>query len=95
MKFFATALCVLLLSGAEAALAAGDQGATGSPTAAQTMEKVDAQIKQKLESQGYANIQITGRDKGHIDVTATKNGKTEKLAVNPETGVATPDTDED
>ena len=25
-------------------------------------------------------------DKGHVDVTASKNGKTEKLAVNPQTG---------
>jgi predicted aspartyl protease len=95
MKFLSAALFVLLLSSSGAALAAGDQGAAGSPTAAQTMEKVDAQIKQKLESEGYTNVQITGRDKGHIDVTATKNGKTEKLAVNPETGVASPDTDRD
>ena len=59
------------------------------------MEKIDTQIKQKLASDGYTNVQITGRHGNHVDVTATKNGKAEKLAVNPETGVATPDTDKD
>lgn len=55
----------------------------------------DAQIKQNLESQGYSNIQIKRHDKGHIDVTGSKDGKTEKFAVNPQTGQISPDTDND
>jgi hypothetical protein len=55
----------------------------------------DAQIQQKLESQGYTNVKITEHDKSHIDVTATKNGKTEKLAVNKTTGAVTEDEDKD
>lgn len=55
----------------------------------------DAQIQQKLQSQGYTNVQVTKHEKGHVDVTATKNGKAEKLAVNPQTGAPTPDTDDD
>jgi hypothetical protein len=55
----------------------------------------DAQIQQKLQSEGYSNIKVTEHDKSHIDVTATKNGKTEKLAVNPSTGAVTQDQDKD
>ena len=55
----------------------------------------DAQIQEKLKADGYTNVQITEHDKDHVDVKATKNGKTEKLAVNPQTGAVTPDTDND
>jgi hypothetical protein len=54
-----------------------------------------AQIQQKLKADGYTNVQVTDHDKDHIDVKATKNGKTEKLAVNPATGAVTPDDDKD
>jgi Peptidase propeptide and YPEB domain len=55
----------------------------------------DAQIQQKLQSEGYTNIQITEHAKDHVDVKAAKNGKAEKLAVNPETGAVKPDEDND
>ncbi len=55
----------------------------------------DAQIQQKLQSEGYANVQVTKHDKGHIDVMATKKGKAEKLAVNPQTGAVMPNADKD
>jgi hypothetical protein len=42
-----------------------------------------------------SNIQIRQRDKDHVDVTATKNGKVEKLAVDPQSGAVKPDTDND
>jgi hypothetical protein len=71
------------------AFAAGNQATNGS--GATTMS--DAQIKQKLESEGYGNVQIKEHEKNHVDVTATKNGKTERLAVNPQTGQARADTD--
>jgi hypothetical protein len=55
----------------------------------------DAQIQQKLQSEGYSNVKITEHAKSHIDVTATKDGKTEKLAVNRTTGAVTQDNDKD
>ena len=55
----------------------------------------DAQIQQKLQSEGYANVQVKKHDKDHIDVTAMKNGKAEKLAVNPQTGAVMPDAKKD
>jgi capsular polysaccharide biosynthesis protein len=55
----------------------------------------DTAIQQKLQGQGYTNIQIRQHDKDHVDVTATKNGKVEKLAVDPQSGAVKPDTDND
>lgn len=55
----------------------------------------DAQIQQNLHAQGYTNIKIGDHDKGHVDVTATKNGRSEKLAVDPQTGAMKADTDQD
>lgn len=55
----------------------------------------DAQIQQKLQSEGYSNVKITEHAKSHIDVTATKDGKTEKLAVNRSTGAVAEDDDKD
>ena len=55
----------------------------------------DAQITQRLESQGYSNVKVTAHDKGHVDVTASKNGQNQKLAINPQTGQAMADTDND
>jgi len=55
----------------------------------------DAQIRQNLEAQGYKNIQISRHEKNHVDVTGTKDGKLEKLAVNPQTGQMSSDTDND
>ena len=55
----------------------------------------DTEIQQKLQGQGYSNVKIGEHDKGHVDVTATKNGKVEKLAVDPATGTVKPDEDDD
>ncbi len=55
----------------------------------------DTQIQQKLQGQGYTNVQIREHDKDHVDVTATKNGKVEKLAVDPQSGAVKADTDND
>jgi hypothetical protein len=78
----ATLAAVLLAASQSLALAAGDK-------------MTDAQIQQKLQSEGYTNVQITEHAKDHVDVKATKNGKTEKLAVNRETGTVKPDDDND
>jgi hypothetical protein len=36
---------------------------------------------------------VTDHDRGHVDVMAMKGGQQQKLAVNPSTGQAMPDTD--
>ncbi|MBV8400267.1 MAG: PepSY domain-containing protein [Acetobacteraceae bacterium] len=73
---------VLLAASPGLAFAAGEQ-------------MTDARIQQKLQSEGYTNVRITGHAKDHVDVKATKNGKTEKRAVNPKTGAIKPDEDND
>jgi hypothetical protein len=55
----------------------------------------DVDIKAAVEAKGYTNVKITDHDKDHVDVTATKDGKTVKLAVDPQTGQVRPDTDKD
>jgi hypothetical protein len=77
------------------AFAAGNSTSAGLIIPVQATGMTDAQVQQKLQSEGYTNVQVTNHDKSHIDVTATKNGKTEKLAVNPQTGAAMPDEDKD
>jgi hypothetical protein len=49
----------------------------------------------KLKVDGYTDIQVTGRDRDHVEVRATKNGKTEKLAINAITGAVMPDNEND
>jgi hypothetical protein len=83
MKISMAALGVVLLAGSPGLVFAASDKMT------------DAEIQQKLKADGYTNVQITEHDKDHIDVKATKNGKTEKLAVNPQTGAVMPDTDND
>jgi hypothetical protein len=97
MRFSVTVLGVALLVGsAGIAIAAQDnQTAGSSATNVQATRMTDAQVRQKLEAEGYTNVQIKDHDKTHIDVTAAKNGKPAKLAVNPQSGQITPDTDND
>jgi pyruvate/2-oxoacid:ferredoxin oxidoreductase beta subunit len=88
MKFSSATLCLTLL-------AALPGLAFAAETTAQATRMTDAQIQQKLKADGYTNVQVTDHDKDHIDVKATKNGKTDKLAVNPVTGASMPDNDND
>ena len=76
------------------AIAAGGTPSAGSATTGQGMV-TDAQIQQKLQSEGYTNVQVTKHDEGYIDVMATKNGKAERLAVNPQTAAVMPETGND
>jgi hypothetical protein len=82
MKFSIAALGVILLAGFPGLASAADK-------------MTDAQIQEKLKADGYTNVQITEHGREHVDVKATKDGKTEKLAVNPKTGAVTPDNDND
>ena len=90
------ALGLILLTGSSGlALAAGSTATAGLVTTVQSATMTDAQIQQKLQSEGYTDVRITEHDGGHINVLATRNGKAEKLVVNPQTGAAMPDNDDD
>lgn len=96
MRLSVSMLAAALLAGSTAmATAAGDNQVRGPATNIQAVTMSDAQIRQKLEAEGYTNVQIKDRDKSHYDVTATKDGKSEKFAVNPQSGQIMPDTDKD
>lgn len=96
MRYCMTLLGVAFLAGSTGiAVAANDHDASAPAIKAQATTMTDAQVRQKLEAQGYTNVRITEHDKSHIDVTAAKNGKSEKLAVDPGSGQVMPDTDKD
>lgn len=46
----------------------------------------DAEIKQKLETQGYANVQLGEHEGGKIDATATKDGQAVELEIDSQSG---------
>lgn len=79
---------VLLTSAAAA-------GALLLTAGAASAQMSDAQLKAKIEAQGYTSVRITEHDKDHVDVTAMKGGKKVKLAADPKTGQVKPDADKD
>jgi Peptidase propeptide and YPEB domain len=46
----------------------------------------DAALQTRLQEQGYTNIQNLRHDGKRVSVTATKDGQTAELMVNPSTG---------
>jgi hypothetical protein len=46
----------------------------------------DAELQTRLQQQGYTDIQNLRRDGKRVTATATKDGQTAQLAVNPTTG---------
>jgi hypothetical protein len=96
MRYCTTLLGAAFLAGSTGiAMAASDHDASAPAIKVQATTMTDAQVRQKLEGQGYTNVRITEHDKSHIDVIAVRNGKSEKLAVDPQSGQVTPDTDKD
>jgi hypothetical protein len=96
MRFSVGLLSAALLAGsAGMAIAAGGDQFAESATKVQATTMTDTQVRQKLEAEGYTDVRIGERDKGYIEVTAAKDGKTEKLAVNPQSGQVTPNTKSD
>ncbi len=53
------------------------------------------QVRQKLQSDGWSNVQIV-RDGRYLEAVGSKNGQTSKVAVDPQTGrLRAADDDED
>ena len=46
----------------------------------------DAEIKQKLQAEGYANVQLGEHERGKVDATATKNGQPVDLEIDVQSG---------
>jgi hypothetical protein len=46
----------------------------------------DAELQTRLQQQGYSDIQNLQHDGKRVSVTATKDGQTAQLVVNPTTG---------
>jgi Peptidase propeptide and YPEB domain len=96
MKLSTVTFGVALLTGLSGlALAILDTAMTGSVTTVQAEMITDAQIRQKLQLKGYANVQISKHEKSQIEATATKDGNAEKLTVSPQIGALMHDTDSD
>ncbi len=86
---------ILLAGSLGMAIAAETASQPGSVMTVQATPMTDAQIQQKLQSEGYSNLQITGHENNKIELTATKDGATQKLAVNPQTGASMEDKEDD
>ncbi|PSC05966.1 hypothetical protein SLNSH_06210 [Alsobacter soli] len=52
------------------------------------------QIVQKMQSEGYSNVQVQ-RQGANLLISGQKNGKTENMTVNAQTGKAVAEDDED
>lgn len=46
----------------------------------------DAEITQKLQAEGYTNVQLGEHERGKIDATATKNGQDVDLEIDAQSG---------
>jgi hypothetical protein len=96
MKPSSAILCQTLLAALPGlALTAETKATAELVTTVQGTRMTDAQVRQKLKADGYTDIQITARDRDHVEVRATKNGNTEKLAINAITGAVMPDNEND
>jgi hypothetical protein len=96
MRLFVRILSAALLASlAGMAIAAGGDHHIASATRIQATTMTDAQVQQKLESEGYTHVRIRERGKTYVEVTAAKDGKAEKLAVDPQSGQVMPEQDDD
>jgi peptidase YpeB-like protein len=55
----------------------------------------ETEIKQKLQAEGYSNVQLGKHEGDEIDVTATKNGQRVELQVDPQSGAIGQDTEKE
>jgi hypothetical protein len=96
-----SAALVLAGAGAGSALAATSQSTSTGATApsestrsgASTMSETD--IKQKLQAEGYSNVQLGKHEGDSIDVTATKNGQRVELHVDAQSGTVGRDSEKE
>ena len=89
-----------LIGGAALLAATGILMATAQPRGAIFIAGdkpvTESQIREKLQSEGYSNVQIV-RQAGYFEALGSKDGKTNKITVNAQTGrlVSGDDDDDD
>jgi len=87
-----------LIGGAALAIAAGVLIATAQPRGAVFIAGdqpvTEGQVREKLQSQGYTNIQIV-RQGNLFEAMGSKEGKTAKVVVDARTGRLADDDDDD
>jgi hypothetical protein len=91
-------IVVALASGALLLVAAGVLIATAQPKGAVLIAGdqpvTESEIRDKLQSEGYSNVQIL-RQGNHFEVLGSKDGKTGKVVVDARTGRLVADDDDD
>ena len=80
--------------GAAGALIATSEARRGAVFIAGDRPVTEDQVRQKLQSEGYLNIQIA-RQGGYFEATGSKGGQTARILVNSQTGRPAGDREED
>ena len=55
----------------------------------------DAEIRQKLQAAGYANVQLGEHERGKVDATATKDGQQVELEIDAQSGAVSQHTEKE
>lgn len=84
----------VLFVGTASALIATAEQAKGPVLIAGDQPVTEEQVRQKLESEGYTNIQIL-RQGRYFEAIGSKNGNTGKMLVDSQTGRLQADDDDD
>jgi UDP-N-acetyl-D-mannosaminuronic acid transferase (WecB/TagA/CpsF family) len=80
--------------GAAGALIATSEARRGEVFIAGDRPVTEDQVRQKLQSEGYLNIQIA-RQRGYFDATGSKGGQTARILVDSQTGRLADEREED
>jgi hypothetical protein len=83
-----------LLAGAAGLMIAKAQQSQGSVLIAGDRPVTVEQVQDKLQTDGWSNIVIS-RNGRYIQVTASRNGQTDKMTVDSQTGRLRADADDD
>lgn len=93
-RLFVWAIGGALLLGATGVLIATAERSRGPVFIASDQPVTEDQVRQKLQSEGYSNLQIV-RQGRYFEATGTKDGTTGKIAVDSQTGRLRDDDDDD
>ncbi|MER8972680.1 MULTISPECIES: hypothetical protein [unclassified Mesorhizobium] len=84
-RLFAWRLGAALLIGAPGVVIATAVRSEGPAFIADGQPMTEDQVRQKLQSDGYTNVQIVRQGK-YLDVIGSKNGKATEIIVDSQTG---------
>ena|SRR5579883_2179100 len=84
----------VLLAGTSGALIATAQQARGPVFIAGDQPVTEDQVRQKLQSEGYSNVQVV-RQGRYFEAMGSKDGQTGRIVVDSQTGRLQADDDDD